>query len=224
MTSAPSIARVTRKTETGAAAADSLARAFIDDPMFVFLAPDQDQRRRWLQVVQSAHIDLISVEGHTYAACTSSGEVGGAICILPPGRYPMPRPRMWRYELRLVLFPEPWCPPLWSLFRGAPYDPASSSLHPKEPHWFVHTLGVSPDHQSKGLGGLLMERVVELADGTRQPLYLETQNEENLSFYRRFGLEVIGEDTPHTKGPTIFGLLRRGKGRPGGATSEGKEE
>lgn len=209
MTETPSLLRVHHDDSSAAPAAAVLARAFFEDPMFVFLAPDAEQRRRWLKVVQTAHIEFFSPEGHTYAAVNRDGEIGGAVCLIPPNRYPMRRLAKLRYELRLVLRPSPWCPPLGSLFRGAPYDPASSRMHPWAPHWYVHTLGVDPRQQGKGLGSLLMERAVELADSSGNVLYLETQNEGNLPFYQRHGLQLIGQETPHTQGPTIYGLSRQ---------------
>ena len=40
--------------------------------------------------------------------------------------------------------------------------------HPKEPHWYLFSIGVDPHHQNEGLGSLLMEHVLPKsdADGT----------------------------------------------------------
>jgi GNAT superfamily N-acetyltransferase len=57
---------------------------------------------------------------------------------------------------------------------------------------YIHLLimGVSQEFQGKGFGGKLIRAVIEKAETERKPIYLETQKEENVSLYEKYGFSV----------------------------------
>jgi ribosomal protein S18 acetylase RimI-like enzyme len=57
---------------------------------------------------------------------------------------------------------------------------------------YIHLLimGVSQEFQGKGFGGILLRAVIEKAETERIPIYLETQKEENIDFYEKYGFSV----------------------------------
>tara|TARA_B100002049_G_scaffold215633_1_gene181085 strand:- start:2998 stop:3597 length:600 start_codon:yes stop_codon:yes gene_type:complete len=61
--------------------------------------------------------------------------------------------------------------------------------HPKKPFIHLWYIGVNPDESGKGHGGLLLERIIEFAEDTRQDIYLETSTERNINFYKNHGFE-----------------------------------
>jgi ribosomal protein S18 acetylase RimI-like enzyme len=65
-----------------------------------------------------------------------------------------------------------------------------------EPHWYVAAIGVDPESQGMGYGSVLMEHGIARADRDEAPIYLETETERNVSFYRKLGFEVVEEFTP----------------------------
>nr|ACB70967.1 mRFP12APuro fusion protein [Cloning vector L087 RRI-Red] len=64
---------------------------------------------------------------------------------------------------------------------------------PKEPAWFLATVGVSPDHQGKGLGSAVVLPGVEAAERAGVPAFLETSAPRNLPFYERLGFTVTAD-------------------------------
>lgn len=56
---------------------------------------------------------------------------------------------------------------------------------------YLLVLGVKKAHQGKGLGGLLLRALIEDCERRGLPLYLETETEENVRLYERFGFELI---------------------------------
>jgi len=58
----------------------------------------------------------------------------------------------------------------------------------------VHTLGVHPDVQGRGVGRRLLTELLGYADGLAVAVFLEvrTDNEPALALYRSVGFEVIG--------------------------------
>ena len=57
---------------------------------------------------------------------------------------------------------------------------------------YIHLLimGVSQEFQGKGFGGKLLRAVIEKAETEGKPIYLETQKEENVSLYEKYGFSV----------------------------------
>ncbi|GAB2758891.1 ribosomal protein S18-alanine N-acetyltransferase [Amycolatopsis magusensis] len=58
----------------------------------------------------------------------------------------------------------------------------------------LHTIGVAPEHQGKGIGKALLEAVLDKADELRAPVLLEvrTDNEVALAMYEKRGFTKLG--------------------------------
>lgn len=73
---------------------------------------------------------------------------------------------------------------------------AEWALHdPLEQHWHLGPIGVLPNHQGLGIGSLLMERFCKEVDACSAKAYLETEGEKNVSFYKKFGFDIISKST-----------------------------
>jgi predicted N-acetyltransferase YhbS len=70
---------------------------------------------------------------------------------------------------------------------------AWSKHDPREPHVHLGPIGVGPEFQGRGIGGVLMQRYCDHLDRGRHTGYLETDRPEKVAFYRGFGFEVTGE-------------------------------
>jgi predicted N-acetyltransferase YhbS len=66
---------------------------------------------------------------------------------------------------------------------------------PKEPHWHLDPLGVTPELQGQGIGSQLMEYYCNHIDSLGMAAYHETDRPENVKFYERFGYKVTGKET-----------------------------
>ncbi len=66
---------------------------------------------------------------------------------------------------------------------------------PPEPHLYLESLAVLPEHRGKGYGGVLINFINRLseADEHSAGVGLDTQLPVNLTLYRHFGFHVIGE-------------------------------
>jgi GNAT superfamily N-acetyltransferase len=81
-------------------------------------------------------------------------------------------------------------------------------LRPKEPHWYLATLGTAPERQGQGVGAALLQPVLALADQAGMPAYLESSKERNVPFYARFGFEVVGELHSKVGSPPMWRMWR----------------
>ncbi len=189
-----------------AAAAETLAAAFMADPLFAWAVPVEAARHAWLRTFMRASLWLAWRDGHTWAA-PGTLRPGAVLSAIPPGKKAS-WARQAGFGLRL----------LPRILRGQPSPARVAKLlrlgasleghHPAEPHWALFQLVVDPACQGQGLGRAIMEHAATLADGDGVAAYLETSNPVNLSFYRRFGFEVV--DTLEGKGgiPPVWTMLR----------------
>lgn len=78
----------------------------------------------------------------------------------------------------------------------------------------VHTIGVDPDWQGKGVGKALLRALLARADEVRAPVFLEvrTDNVPAISLYKAHGFEQIGlrRRYYHPSGADAYTMARPG--------------
>jgi ribosomal protein S18 acetylase RimI-like enzyme len=62
---------------------------------------------------------------------------------------------------------------------------------PVDQHWHLGPIGVLPTHRRQGLGSSLMSVFCNQVDKCSAKAYLETDLDENVLFYKKFGFEVV---------------------------------
>ena len=68
-------------------------------------------------------------------------------------------------------------------------EEAKKSLN-LDPYIHLLIMGVSKDYQGKGFGGKMLRALIENSEKERIPIYLETQKEENVNFYEKYGFSL----------------------------------
>jgi ribosomal protein S18 acetylase RimI-like enzyme len=85
-------------------------------------------------------------------------------------------------------------PKLFSVMdRNKYWEGIWASRDPSIRHCHLGPIGVLPDYQSLGAGSLLMKHFCNLVDERKLPAYLETDRLTNVSFYGKFGFNIIDE-------------------------------
>jgi len=57
-------------------------------------------------------------------------------------------------------------------------------------HIHLLMMGVSQEFQGKGFGGKLLRALIEKAEAEKKSIYLETQKENNVKLYEKYGFSV----------------------------------
>ena len=174
-------------------------RAFADDPVANFMFAGARRRRRGLRCFFTSQIGRQYLPGgHVY---TTEDRAGTAVWGSPE------RPRNGLAELRQLL---PTAPFLLSArtVRAIRLLVEVDGLHPKEPHWYLATLGTVPERQGQGVGAALLQPVLDLADRDGMPAYLESSKARNVPFYARFGFEVVEELSGTAGSPAMWRMWR----------------
>jgi ribosomal protein S18 acetylase RimI-like enzyme len=195
--------RLTLKERDAGAAV--LGRAFTEYELLRYYFHDETQRRAVADTFVFIALSVCLKYGEVYA---TSEKLEGVAAWLPPGKAPFGSWQMMRSV------------PLSALFRfgrqganrlrsyGAYVDRLHRKLVPY-PHWYLQIIGVGPAYQGQGFSSRLLRPVLERIDRERMPCYLETNAEKNVAIYRRFGFEVVSEDTLPGTEVTSFAMLRK---------------
>lgn len=195
---APVLADIT----TVAGAADDLAAAFVDDPIFDWFMRDDARRtsarQRFFRVLTR---DSALIDGQIERPST-----GGAAAIWVPSENlgPMPLARELR-SLPMLLN----ATGLARFGRLAKLRDAMDANHPMDrAHDYLWFLGVNPSAQGAGVGSRLLASRTARLDARQRPGFLETATPKNVPLYQRFGFEIIKEYRPAPDGPLIWGMWR----------------
>gem|GEM_PF-269467 len=56
---------------------------------------------------------------------------------------------------------------------------------------YIQIIGVAAENQGKGHGGKLLRALIAMTDEVKLPIYLETETENNVHLYERFGFKTL---------------------------------
>jgi GNAT superfamily N-acetyltransferase len=178
-----------------------LARAFYDDPPFVWVLPDPKTR---LSRLERLFVTMLRGEiPHGLVAVAWRGDriVAGAIWMAPGGWPPGMREQ-------LVALPSYLRTLGRRLRAGSGLTGALARAHPHEPHWYLSTIGVDPDYQGRGIAGSLLRPRLRACDQSGQPAYLESSKPGNVPLYRHFGFQPTGTPALPAGAPVITTMWR----------------
>jgi ribosomal protein S18 acetylase RimI-like enzyme len=184
-----------------------LARAFVRDPFYAYLAGEGSERKQrmrdgWRGILRHTSDDLST----TY----TTDDMAGAALWHPPG-----------YEgagfigsLRLlpsILRLAGGFRRLREISKAIGFLEERRRQHVPTPHFYLSALGVEPERQGEGIGTALMRPVLERADREEVAAYLETATARNVLLYERQGFAVVEE--LNLPGTDIHGWLMRRRPR-----------
>lgn len=177
-------------SESYSTAAEVWARAFEDDPapLAILKGYAVEERLRALTVAFGANLRHCAPQAVPLAIHNET-ELAGAALIHRPGKFPPPM------TAQLHVFWEGFkaVRSLSIMWRWGSFLSTLEKHHPKEPHFYLETLGVDPQWQGLGFGSCLMEQLNKWMDDEGVGGYLETTKPRNVPFHQRHGFEITKE-------------------------------
>ena len=158
-------------------AAETLARAFHDYPVFTYVFPDVSEREVELPFLLQDFVYDGVLHGEVYA---TSPEMEGIAVWLPPN-YPGGFSR--NHEVNKDAFGR-------MRYWGNQVYPIRTRHVPSE-HWFLEFIGVIPELQGRGYAGTLLNPMLARIERQHLPCYLDTEVEKNVTIYQRYGFRVV---------------------------------
>jgi GNAT superfamily N-acetyltransferase len=165
------------------AVANTLSRAFQDDPVFRWIVPDDEARQSANDAFFALVVDAFWPHGEVHIAERGAGSA----LWLPPGVELVPESEGDAFGERVVA----------TVGDEADAGRMASMLtlldehHPHEPAWFLNFLGVRPVFQGCGLGSAMLAAVLDRADRNGEAAYLDATSPDSRRLYERHGFEVI---------------------------------
>lgn len=96
--------------------------------------------------------------------------------------------------------------------RGLKLQAAMQAAAPREPHFYLFTVGVLPASRGKGLARRLLAPVLAEADARGLPCWLENSNPANTGLYLALGFEPVDSLRPPKGCPPITAMRRAPRG------------
>ncbi len=185
-------------------AAEVLARAFFDDPVFEHFFPDG--RTRLAQSRWTFRFLLNQAVANGRAFCTSPLFEGVAAWIHSS------KPKWGIIEEAR----RGGIPMLIHQQAGAIRRQMRESAYMKKvhlrmitgDHWYFSTIGIDPASRGRGHGDRLVRKMLEEVDGDRSACYLDTHKARNVAYYRRYGFEVVHRASPPESGVDHWAMFR----------------
>lgn len=180
----------------------ALAAAFADNPVFVHAlrGVDRPGREQKLRRLFKSFVRTNLARG-TASAILDGDEPAAISLAYGPGAYPLSLGGWLSNGLGAATLG------IGHTLRLARLDAAIAGEHFQGPHWYLFVLGVHPSQQGRGLGGALVKAHLERAAADDVPAYLETDREDNVRFYGRFGYAVVRELTVKPLGDLRMWLM-----------------
>jgi GNAT superfamily N-acetyltransferase len=176
---------------------ETLAVAFVDDPVMTWCVPDSDRRPQVLRAFFEIAVDVNQPYGEVYT--TDPVPAAGAVWV-PSGCQPTGEHAEQLAAWYLEAVDE-------FADRFVAVMERMEEYHPEEPHDYLNFLGTRPEWQSRGLGSALLREVLDRCDREGRPAFLDATSEGNRRLYCRHGFEVIGE-IRLPDGPSMWPMWR----------------
>lgn len=177
-------------------AAAVLSYAFLTQPNYIAIWHKQDESTRQMyKILFGNHVLSNQQKNYTLAARQENQIVG----VLNMAKWPHCQPSFLEtlgnipQTLTLLNISQIFMLIEGAIFRGSKALSELSKHHPQQTHWYLGPIGVLPQLQGQGIGSQMLEKCCEIIDQQKTGAYLDTDKQENVHFYERYGFTVTGQ-------------------------------
>jgi ribosomal protein S18 acetylase RimI-like enzyme len=170
------------KKEEYTEAARLMSKAFINTPFSAKVMGGSSEKHR--KLLETGFKMMLEKKPGTIVVAKDSGQIVGAMRMVewPDCQNSTPR------GIELL--------PLFIIAGGVALRLRKSrklwAKHdPKKPHWHIDPIAVLPERQGHGIGSRLLTYYCDIVDKAHAAAYHETDQEQNVRLYERFGYKVI---------------------------------
>lgn len=168
-------------------ASNLIARALYDYPLFRYLIPDPQQRKKRLPVLTGYLVRVGVLYGEVYMTST---KMEGVAVWLPPNTDISILNLLFRvgiiacpFKLGLKAFQG-----VWSYVQ---HIEKLGQDHINGSYWYLQVISVDSPYQKQGYGRCLIEPMLRQFSEQKIPCCLDTEEENNVTYYERYGFQVV---------------------------------
>ncbi|MFJ2561450.1 GNAT family N-acetyltransferase [Streptomyces sp. NPDC087568] len=182
-----------------------LDEAFQDDPVSGWVFPEREYRRATHHRLMAAFTDIVLAEGRIDV--TEDGTACALWLSMPAADGDGPADGGGSEHaddaVRLRESVDPANPRVEEIAR------LMADSHPADrAHEYLWMIGVAPAHQGEGLGGTLVQHVLDRCDREGLPAYLEASSERSTKLYERLGFTFADHTLDLPDGPRMWPMWR----------------
>ncbi|CAN5128123.1 GNAT family N-acetyltransferase [soil metagenome] len=183
--------------------AEVLSRSFYRDPLQNYTFPDADERAQ----KSPMHFQAALLYGHLFGEVYTADGIPGASVWLRPGETEMTPKKA--EQAGFLGLPEKIGEDAFNrFFTAIAYAEQIHKTDVPEPHWYTMVLGVDPELQGQGFGRNLMRPIFERSAAEGVPIYLETAQPKNVTFYERLGFRLLRDMVEPSSGVRMWTFRR----------------
>jgi ribosomal protein S18 acetylase RimI-like enzyme len=179
--------------------ADILTQAFADDPLLNWFANPSGARPGAIRKLLTMIADVSVSAAETYV----TADRNGVVIWEPPGKQIISFIQGPLMPIKLMQVVG-----MRHIKKITEFLLYIESQRPRDPHMHLSFIGVRPESQRHGLGGLLLEPMLQHCATNGLPVYLENSQEKNLSFYEKRGFEITKEWQCRGARPTVWLMIK----------------
>jgi ribosomal protein S18 acetylase RimI-like enzyme len=157
------------------------ASTFMDDPLFDYMVRPGARRR---PALETFFHEILRARDIPQGEVWMSSDGHACVCWLSPDARRSPGGLMQKLS---------WLPffiKVYSLARftrGMAIMEAMEKNHPRERHFYLTFVAVSPEYHGVGLGSRILKATLKQLDAAGMAAYVESSNPKNATFYERAG-------------------------------------
>jgi GNAT superfamily N-acetyltransferase len=185
-------------------AAEVVASSFFNYPMMIHYFPDPKKRKQRLLWYMEKTLNCAICYGEVFI----TSDFSGVMFILPPGHTRLTTAEYIRHGFLFT-------PLVMGLKNYLNSDECEKFVADTQErlmngryHYYLWGLVADPKKQRRGVGSALLEILTSKADAENMPVYLETHDQNNITYDERFGFKLIHTGTIPRHGLDIWCMLR----------------
>lgn len=162
-----------------------MSKAFYNDPLWVYLLPDEVRRKKVLKKFFEILLSVGILNNQVYGV--SNPLKGVVIWEKPDSTFNFP----WKIIISSIGF---FIRNIVTFIRAWPVFKKFSSMQKRNApgkHYYLISIGISPEFQGKGLASILIRPFLDEALLNGYGVYTETLTPENVPIYGHYGFKVV---------------------------------
>lgn len=165
-----------------------LAAAFQEYPVFIYIISDSQKRKRKLNLVCKFLLNIGFFGGQLIS---ESNQIKVVSAWYPPGSSNIPFKNIIRSGIFGLLFNLGLQSFIKLLRVKMKKNKVRKQILKNKKYFFLDIIGVNPLCQAKGIASAIIKSKITESDHLQVPIYLETSNSKNVTYYEKFGFSVL---------------------------------
>ena len=163
---------------------DILTQSFESNQSVNYIVPQDENRISRIRALMDYSFEVCRLFGDVFI---SKNNKACALILYPDKKKTTLKSML--LDVKLII----QCVGLKNIKKTIAREALIQKIQPKETMTYLWFIGVSLEEQNKGMGSMLLQKIIQQSIQNNRPIYLETSTIKNLPWYTKFGFKVYSE-------------------------------